>query len=209
MSIKFHVILQFARPESMAFLLRSTDVMMNVFVSDTCLYRQGTSGATTDLKRSHALTWRSDMRSNINGTSFLTALRHAAVTLAAIALVTMAVATASRGAQPQGNSRLAERVREQLVTLPYYGVFDNLAFKVQGDTVVLYGQVVRPSTRSDAEHRVARIEGVDRVINQIQVLPLSPMDASIRRRVYRAVFRQDGLYRYALGANPSIHIIVN
>ncbi|HMG36737.1 MAG TPA: BON domain-containing protein [Blastocatellia bacterium] len=149
------------------------------------------------------------MRSNINGTSFLTALRHAAVTLAAIALVTMAVATASRGAQPQGNSRLAERVRKQLVTLPYYGVFDNLAFKVQGDTVVLYGQVVRPSTRSDAEHRVARIEGVDRVINQIQVLPLSPMDASIRRRVYRAVFRQDGLYRYALGANPSIHIIVN
>jgi len=136
-------------------------------------------------------------------------LRHAAVTLAAIALVTMAVATASRGAQPQGNSRLAERVRKQLVTLPYYGVFDNLAFKVQGDTVVLYGQVVRPSTRSDAEHRVARIEGVDRVINQIQVLPLSPMDASIRRRVYRAVFRQDGLYRYALGANPSIHIIVN
>ena len=150
------------------------------------------------------------MRSNINGTSFLTALlRHAAVTLGAIALVTMAVATASRGAQPQGNSRLAERVRKQLVTLPYYGVFDNLAFKVQGDTVVLYGQVVRPSTRSDAEHRVARIEGVDRVINQIQVLPLSPMDASIRRRVYRAVFRQDGLYRYALGANPSIHIIVN
>ena len=101
-----------------------------------------------------------------------------------------------------------ERVRKELVTLPYYGVFDNLAFDVQGDTVILYGQVVRPSTRKDAERRVSKIEGVSRVINNIEVLPLSSFDDSIRARAYRAVFRSGSLYRYAMGANPSIHIVV-
>jgi hyperosmotically inducible protein len=105
--------------------------------------------------------------------------------------------------------RLYDRVRKELVTLPYYGVFDNLSYQINGNTVVLYGQVVRPSTRTDAERRVSRIEGVERVVNNIQVLPLSPFDDSIRRRVYQAVFSTGGLYRYAQGANPSIHIIVN
>lgn len=99
-------------------------------------------------------------------------------------------------------------IRKELVKLPYYGVFDNLAFKLDGDTVTLYGQVVRPSTRKDAERRVAKIEGVERVVNRIEVLPLSNFDDSIRARTYRAVFRSGSLYRYALGANPSIHIIV-
>ena len=78
-----------------------------------------------------------------------------------------------------------------------------------GDTVTLHGQAVRTSTRKDAERRVAKIEGVERVINDIEVLPLSGFDDSIRVRTYRAIFRTAGLYRYALGANPSIHIIVN
>lgn len=69
--------------------------------------------------------------------------------------------------------------------------------------------MVRASTRKDAERRVAKLEGIGRVINRIQVLPLSSFDDLIRRRTYRAVFRTGGLYRYALGANPSIHIIVN
>jgi hyperosmotically inducible protein len=88
-------------------------------------------------------------------------------------------------------------------------VFDNLSFKVDGDTVWLYGQAVRPSTRKDAERRVAKIEGVERVINNIEVLPLSRIDDSIRVRTYRAIFRMAGLYRYALGVDPSLHIVVN
>src|SRR5262245_17331557 len=104
---------------------------------------------------------------------------------------------------------IEQKVHKQLVTLPYYGVFDNLAFKVDGDTVTLYGQVVRPTTKSDAAARVARIAGVDRVVNNIEVLPLSSFDAGIRARTYRAVFSRGGLYRYAMGANPSIHIIVD
>lgn len=104
---------------------------------------------------------------------------------------------------------LQQQIRHALVTLPYYGVFDNLAFKVDGGTVTLYGQVVHPTTKSDAEHRVARLSGVNRVVNNIEVLPVSPSDDSIRQRTYRAVFSTGGLYRYAQGANPSIHIVVN
>jgi hyperosmotically inducible periplasmic protein len=101
-----------------------------------------------------------------------------------------------------------EKVRKELASLPYYGVYDNLEYKIEGNTVTLYGQVVKPVTRSDAERRVARLEGVDRVINNIQVLPLSGFDDSIRVREYRAIFSSGSLYRYAMGTNPSIHIIV-
>lgn len=104
--------------------------------------------------------------------------------------------------------RTMEKVRKELVTLPYYGVFDNLEYKVDGNTVTLFGQVRRPITRRDAERRVAKIEGIDRVVNNIEVLPVSGFDDSIRARTYRAVFRSGSLYRYAMGANPSIHIIV-
>ena len=134
----------------------------------------------------------------------------------AIAVV-FAISTSAAAAAPvvktvdQGLSQqqIMKKVRKELVTLPYYGVFDNLAYKVEGNTVTLYGQVVRPSTRVDAERRVARIKGVERVVNQIEVLPLSSFDDSIRARTYRTLFRTGGLYRYAMGANPSIHIVVN
>lgn len=116
-------------------------------------------------------------------------------------------ASASTGAP--GDVQTNKKIRKELVTLPYYGVFDNLAYELQGDTVTLTGQVVRPSTRKDAERRIARIEGVDRVINNIQVLPVSQFDDSIRVRAYRTIFRTSSLYRYAMGANPSIHIVVN
>jgi len=105
--------------------------------------------------------------------------------------------------------RVSKSIRKALVTLPFYGVFDNLAYQVNGDTVTLSGQVVRPSTRQDAERRVSRINGVGRVVNQIEVLPLSSFDDSIRARAYHTVFNTAGLYRYAMGANPSIHIVVN
>ena len=123
-----------------------------------------------------------------------------------LALVVLAASVAV--AAPPAQQRTMDKVHKELVTLPYYGVFDNLGYKVEGDTVTLYGQVRNPITRHDAERRVARIEGVNHVINQIEVLPLSGFDDSTRARVYRAVFRSGGLYRYAMGANPSIHIIV-
>lgn len=130
--------------------------------------------------------------------------------------VAIAIAAGIAGAAPKAspgsetsNGQVVKQVRKELVTLPYYGVFDNLAYKVDGSTVILYGQVVRPTTRKDAEERVKRIPGVERVVNNIEVLPLSPFDDSIRVRTYRTVFGSNGLYRYALGANPSVHIVVN
>ncbi len=104
---------------------------------------------------------------------------------------------------------LPERVRHELVMLPYYNVFDDLAFRVDGDTVTLFGDVTNPVLKSDAERSVKRIEGVRQVVNNIKVLPLSPFDWQIRRAAYRAIFSSGGLYRYAMGAQPSIHIIVN
>lgn len=106
-------------------------------------------------------------------------------------------------------NRTEEKIRKELVTLPYYGVFDNLSFKLEGDTAILYGQVVRPSSKSTAEKRVARVEGVEHVVNNIEVLPPSPFDQQLRVRVYRAVFGAGGLGRYSMGVNPSIHIVVN
>ena len=105
--------------------------------------------------------------------------------------------------------QLSRNVRHELVTLPYYGVFDNLAYQINGSTVTLYGQVTQPSTRKDAERRVAKLAGVTHVVNNIEVLPLSSFDDQIRRATYRSIFNTAGLYRYALGANPSLHIIVN
>jgi osmotically-inducible protein OsmY len=107
---------------------------------------------------------------------------------------------------------LERQVRKALVTQPFYTVFDNLEFKVVGHRVELYGQVTQPGVlKSDAENAVKHIEGVEGVTNNIQVLPLSPIDNQIRRAEYRALFGGDGgaLYGYSMGANPSIHIIVD
>ena len=130
----------------------------------------------------------------------------AMLALAATAAVAAPVKTSEPGL---GRRQLLKKVRSELVTLPYYGVFDNLAYQVEGGTVTLYGQVVRPSTREDAGRRVAKLLEVERVINNIEVLPLSPLDDALRVRTYRTVFGTANLHRYALGANPAIHIIVN
>lgn len=130
------------------------------------------------------------------------------VLVAALAISASAV-FAAPVSSPQDDARTANKVRKELVTLPYYGVFDNLAYKLEGGTVTLYGQVVDAITRKDAESRVKKIEGVDRVVNNIQVLPVSGMDNSIRVRTYRTIARTASLYRYFMGTNPSIHIIVS
>jgi hyperosmotically inducible protein len=108
-----------------------------------------------------------------------------------------------------GESRIAHEVRHELVMLPYYGVFDDLAFRVEGATVTLLGQVTRPTLKSDAENVVKKVEGVTSVVNNIEVLPLSPMDDRIRIAVYRAIYGDPALStRYGFRALPSVHIIV-
>ena len=105
--------------------------------------------------------------------------------------------------------RIIKEVRHELVMLPFYGVFDNLAYKVDPDgTVTLLGQVSRPVLKSDAENAVKRIEGVEKVVNNIEVLPTSIEDDRIRRAAYRAIFGNEVLSQYQLRAVPPIHIIV-
>jgi hyperosmotically inducible periplasmic protein len=107
------------------------------------------------------------------------------------------------------DDRLTREVRHELVMLPYYGVFDNLEYRVDGGTVTLMGQVTNPVLKSDAGNVVKRIEGVTRVDNKIAVLPLSPMDDQLRRAVYRAIYSEPSFTKYAYQAVPPIHIIVN
>ena len=104
--------------------------------------------------------------------------------------------------------RITREVRHELLMLPYYSVFDDLEYQVQGNTVVLKGLVVNPATKNDAEGSVKKIEGVDKVVNQIEIAPPSSSDDQIRRETYRAIFGTGGMYRYAMSAVPSIHIIV-
>lgn len=112
-------------------------------------------------------------------------------------------------AGPEGESHIAQQVRHELLMLPYYTIFDDLAFRVDGTTVTLLGAVTNPVLKSDAENVVKRIEGVTQVINNIKVLPLSPMDWQIRRAVARAIYGDPEIGdRYGHQALPSIHIIV-
>src|SRR3954471_13313960 len=110
---------------------------------------------------------------------------------------------------PANESRMAQEIRHQLVMLPYYSIFDDLAFRLNGSAVTLLGAVTRPTLKSDAENVVKRIEGVTQVDNQIEVLPLSSMDDRIRLAMYRAIYGDPQIGdRYGHRALPSIHIIV-
>jgi len=103
---------------------------------------------------------------------------------------------------------LTKEVRHELILLPYYSVFDNLEFRINGSEVILSGQVVRPTLKDDAAGVVKQIEGVTKVTNNIEVLPLSPNDDRIRRAVFHAIYGDPMMERYALGAEQAIHIIV-
>ena len=135
-------------------------------------------------------------------------------TIATIALLAVAFwSTLGRADQSlpsaADSSSLEAKVRHELVLLPFYSVYDDLNYTVMGDTVTLTGQVTRPTLRSDAEAVVKRISEVSTVVNQIEVLPLSPSDNYIRRAAYGTLFNSNSpLFRYALGSDPSIHIIV-
>jgi hyperosmotically inducible periplasmic protein len=110
--------------------------------------------------------------------------------------------------EPKSQREIMKEVRHVLVMLPWYSVFDNLAYRVEGDKVILEGQVVRPTLKSDAEAAVKSIPGVSSVVNNIEVLPTSPMDDQLRRAIFRAIYGDPALSRYAYSAVPSIHIIV-
>ena len=138
-----------------------------------------------------------------------TVMTATAVTALAVAVL---AALAQQPTDPKiraAQERLMKEVRHELVMLPFYGVFDNFEYRVDGaDTVVLSGQVTRPTLKSGAENVVMRIEGVRKVVNNIEVLPLSPNDDRIRLATYRAIYGRPGLDRYALRAVPTIHIVV-
>ena len=116
----------------------------------------------------------------------------------------------AQGDQPSAKSqdRITREVRHELLMLPYFGVFDYIAYKVDGGTVTLLGQVVRPSLKSDAENSLKHIEGIDKVDNQIEVLPPSSMDDGLRIRLFRSIYGFPALEKYSLGVQKPIRIIV-
>jgi hyperosmotically inducible protein len=131
-------------------------------------------------------------------------MRSILLTTALATIVLSAAATAADRSQ----TRLEREVRHELVMLPYYDVFDNLAFQVEGGTVTLLGQVSRPTLKDDAGRAVKGIEGVERVDNKIEVMPVSPNDDRIRVAAYRTIYGDSALNRYGHQAVPPIHIIV-
>jgi hyperosmotically inducible protein len=132
--------------------------------------------------------------------------------LISLVLLSLTIAPFSLG-QMQSSSpaeaRIQKEVRHELLMLPWFSVFDNIAFQVNGGTVTLLGQVTRPVTKSDAENSIKHIEGVDQVVNKIEVLPPSPMDDQSRLALYRAIYGFPTLEKYAMGVQKPIRIIVN
>ena len=122
-----------------------------------------------------------------------------------IAMPALVQATTRGESAPQD---LEQRVRHELLMLPYYNVFDNLAFEVDQGRVTLLGQVTRPTVKSDAERAVQRIPGVVSVTNRVEVLPVSFFDDRLRLAVLRAVYYEPVLQRYALDPVPPIRIVV-
>jgi hyperosmotically inducible periplasmic protein len=125
-----------------------------------------------------------------------------------LALLLLAKETAGQSTQTKVDESLSRMVHHQLLMLPYYSVFDNLTYTIEGSKVTLSGQVVRPTLKENAEAAMRNIEGVVVVVNTIEVLPKSATDNDLRRAVYRAIFEDEVLKQYAVQAVPPIHIIV-
>jgi hyperosmotically inducible protein len=134
--------------------------------------------------------------------------RRLVVVVTLLSLATLGLTQDREQPSTKAQERITREVRHELLMLPYFGVFDNIAFKVDGYTVTLLGQVVRPTLKSDAGNVVKHIEGVEKVDNQIEVLPPSPMDDRLRLRLYRAIYGYPALEKYALGVQKPIRIIV-
>ncbi|HYB76808.1 MAG TPA: BON domain-containing protein [Candidatus Bathyarchaeia archaeon] len=126
-----------------------------------------------------------------------------------LAIVVSMIAPAGEGqVSDRTTARIQKEVLHELTMLPFLTVFDNLAFKVEGDKVVLLGQVVNPVNKIDAEKAIKGIEGVEQVDNRIEVLPVSPMDDRLRRALLRAIYGFAPLQKYDMGVIKPIRIIV-
>jgi hyperosmotically inducible periplasmic protein len=131
------------------------------------------------------------------------------VTICSVLAVGRLMSAKERGeVLPRAVEHIQKEVRHELIMLPYLGVFDNLAYRVNGSDVTLVGKVTRPTLKSEAENVVKRIEGVERVNNEIEVLPLSAFDNTLRLRLFHAIYGYDPLQKYALGVDKPIRIIV-
>jgi hyperosmotically inducible periplasmic protein len=126
-----------------------------------------------------------------------------------LCIVAAAMAQSDKQFSAKAQERITKEVRHQILSLPDFGTFDNIAFKLNGYDVILYGQVVQASLKSDAEHAVKRIEGVEHIENRIEVLPASGNDDRLRRDLFIAIYRYGPLQHYGVGSNRPIRIIVN
>src|SRR5579864_2005820 len=137
------------------------------------------------------------------------ALRRLAPVILILFIVITGMAQGNRKFSAKAQERITKEVRHQILSLPEFGTFDNIAFKLNGYDVVLFGQVVQPSLKSDAEKVVRKIEGVEHVDNRIEVLPTSSNDDRLRRDLFIAIYRYEPLQHYGVGSNRPIRIIVN
>jgi hyperosmotically inducible periplasmic protein len=136
-------------------------------------------------------------------------LRRIAPVIFFLSLVLAGMAQGDKKFSAKAQERIVKDVRHQILMLPDFGAFDNIAFKLNGYDVILYGQVVQPLLKSDAERVVKRIEGVEHVENRIEVLPTSGNDDRLRRDLFIAIYRYGPLQHYGVGSNRPIRIIVN
>jgi len=130
------------------------------------------------------------------------------LTFAAAMPVDGQAGSGAKPANPDEKSALSREIHHQLQVLPFYSVFDNITFTINGTMVILTGQVLRPTLKENAEAAVKSLEGVTVVVNHIELLPASPSDDELRRGIYRAVYENSALAHYAVQTVPSIHIIV-
>ena len=136
-------------------------------------------------------------------------MKYKLVSVAMCCLTFSSLLCAQEAVSPKAEERIQKEVRHELLMLPYFGVFDNIAFKVNGCNVTLLGRsVARPSLKSDSENAVKHIEGVEHVDNQIKVLPPSPIDDRLRLQLFHAIYGYPALQKYALGVQKPIRIIV-
>ena len=132
-----------------------------------------------------------------------------AITVMACTMLFLQAVAQDKKFSAKAQERIIKEVRHQILMLPDFSTFDNIAFKLNGYDVILFGQVVEPTLKGDAEKVVKKIEGVEHVDNRIEVLPTSGNDDRLRRDLFNAIYRYAPLQHYGVGSNRPIRIIVN
>src|SRR6478736_7813819 len=137
------------------------------------------------------------------------ALRRLSPVILVLSIVVAGMAQGDKKFSAKAQERITKEIRHQILSLPDFDTFDNIAFKLNGYDVTLYGQVVQPLLKDTAEKVVKKIEGVEHVDNRIEVLPTSSNDDRLRRDLFIAIYRYGPLQHYGVGSNRPIRIIVN